>query len=250
MQDEIGTLLREIRDNQREALANEILSNAIVPVIALTILAVGLVWFGISRMFAPLTELEHDLQARPPDDLSPVSVPVPVEVGHLVTALNGFMERLHKTMERVSGLVAEAAHEVRTPLASLRAQAEVAMDEQDPEALRRRVGRIHTGAVQASQLVGERRVDGRLLPGLVELLQRRDQRLGDVATAEVAEPTGSGDVVRPKILRRPGLAHRLLPLLGGHRVTSMAVSSAMRRDGSAARTSASPTSTASAPAVA
>ncbi|WP_449396728.1 extracellular solute-binding protein [Devosia riboflavina] len=145
--------------NQREALSNEILSNAIVPVIALTLLAVGLVWFGISRMFAPLTELEHELAARPPDDLSPVSVPVPVEVGHLVAALNGFMGRLQKTMERVSGLVAEAAHEVRTPLASLRAQAEVAMDEQDLEAMRGRVGRIHTGAVQASQLVSQLLMD-------------------------------------------------------------------------------------------
>ncbi|KFL30917.1 hypothetical protein JP75_11155 [Devosia riboflavina] len=145
--------------NQREALSNEILSNAIVPVIALTLLAVGLVWFGISRMFAPLTELEHELAARPPDDLSPVSVPVPVEVGHLVAALNGFMGRLQKTMERVSGLVAEAAHEVRTPLASLRAQAEVAMDEQDLEAMRGRVGRIHMGAVQASQLVSQLLMD-------------------------------------------------------------------------------------------
>lgn len=145
--------------NQREALSYEILSNAIVPVIALTLLAVALVWFGISRMFAPLTELEHELAARPPDDLSPLSVPVPVEVGHLVSALNGFMARLQKTMERVSGLVAEAAHEVRTPLASLRAQAEVAMDEQEPEALRRRVERIHTGAVQASQLVSQLLMD-------------------------------------------------------------------------------------------
>jgi two-component system sensor histidine kinase TctE len=141
--------------NQREALSNEILSNAVLPVLALTLLAVGLVWFGISRMFAPLTELEHELRARAPDDLSPITVPVPQEVDHLVAALNGFMGRLQKAMERVSGLVAEAAHEVRTPLASLRAQAEVAMDEQDPEALRRRVGRIHTGAVQASQLVSQ-----------------------------------------------------------------------------------------------
>ncbi|MBJ3785276.1 extracellular solute-binding protein [Devosia sp. MSA67] len=141
--------------NQREALSNEILSNAVLPVIALTLLAVGLVWFGISRMFAPLTELEHELRARAPDDLSPITVPVPEEVDHLVAALNGFMARLRNAMERVSGLVAEAAHEVRTPLASLRAQAEVAMDEQDPEALRKRVGRIHTGAVQASQLVSQ-----------------------------------------------------------------------------------------------
>jgi two-component system sensor histidine kinase TctE len=141
--------------NQREALSNEILSNAVLPVIALTLLAIALVWFGISRMFAPLTELEHDLRVRAPDDLSPITVPVPTEVEHLVSALNAFMSRLQKAMERVSGLVAEAAHEVRTPLASLRAQAEVAMDEQDPEALRRRVGRIHTGAVQASQLVSQ-----------------------------------------------------------------------------------------------
>jgi len=141
--------------NQREALSNEILSNAVLPVLALTLLAIGLVWFGISRMFAPLTQLEHELRARAPDDLSAITVPVPIEVEHLVSALNGFMARLRNAMERVSGLVAEAAHEVRTPLASLRAQAEVAMDEQDPEALRRRVGRIHTGAVQASQLVSQ-----------------------------------------------------------------------------------------------
>lgn len=138
---------------EREALAWEILSNAIVPVVALTLLAIALVWFGIGRMFAPLYQLEQELRGRAPDDLSPVDVPVPVEVSQLVSGLNAFMARLGSAMERVTGLVAEAAHEVRTPLASLRAQAEVAMDEQDPEALRRRVGRIHQGAVQASQLV-------------------------------------------------------------------------------------------------
>ena len=140
---------------EREALAAEILGNAIVPVVALTLLAIALVWFGIGRMFAPLDQLERELRSRAPDDLSPLDVPVPVEVSHLVNALNGFMGRLSNAMERVTGLVAEAAHEVRTPLASLRAQAEVAMDEQDPEALRRRVGRIHQGAVQASQLVSQ-----------------------------------------------------------------------------------------------
>lgn len=140
---------------EREALAGEILGNAIVPVIALTLLAIGLVWFGIGRMFAPLAKLEQELRGRAPDDLSALDVPVPVEVSHLVNALNGFMARLGSAMERVTGLVAEAAHEVRTPLASLRAQAEVAMDEQDPEALRRRVGRIHQGAIHASQLVSQ-----------------------------------------------------------------------------------------------
>ncbi|KKC35321.1 hypothetical protein WH87_17235 [Devosia epidermidihirudinis] len=144
---------------EREALAAEILGNAIVPVVALTLLAIALVWFGIGRMFAPLYQLEQELRGRAPDDLSPIEVPVPVEVSHLVSGLNAFMARLGSAMERVTGLVAEAAHEVRTPLASLRAQAEVAMDEQDPEALRRRVSRIHQGAIQASQLVSQLLMD-------------------------------------------------------------------------------------------
>ncbi len=52
--------------SEREGLASEILSNAIVPVIALTVLAIALVWFGVGRVFAPLTELETELRgARP-----------------------------------------------------------------------------------------------------------------------------------------------------------------------------------------
>jgi two-component system sensor histidine kinase TctE len=141
--------------SERAALAAEILGNAVVPVVALTLLGIALVWFGIGRMFAPLYQLERELRGRAPDELSPIDVPVPEEVSHLVSALNGFMARLGSAMDRVTGLVAEAAHEIRTPLASLRAQAEVAMDEQDPEALRRRVGRIHQSAIQASQLVSQ-----------------------------------------------------------------------------------------------
>jgi len=206
--------------NQREALSNEIFSNAIVPVIALTLLAVGLVWFGISRMFAPLTELEHELRARAPDDLSPITVPVPVEVGHLVSALNGFMARLRNAMERVSGLVAEAAHEVRTPLASLRAQAEVAMEEQDPEALRRRVERIHTGAVQASQLVSQllmeatishrmenREIETTTLAAVIEEVRQRldpdqAQRLAVDLPAEAGQAPLRGDRVALREMMR------------------------------------------------
>ncbi|UXN73799.1 sensor histidine kinase N-terminal domain-containing protein [Devosia sp. A8/3-2] len=146
--------------NEREALANEILGNAIVPVVALTLLAVALVWFGIGRMFAPLYQLEQALRGRTPDDLSPLDVPVPVEVSQLVGALNAFMARLGSSMERLSGLVAEAAHEVRTPLASLRAQAEVAMDEQDPDAAAA-AGGAHSSGGDPCQPIGVAIADGR-----------------------------------------------------------------------------------------
>ena len=141
--------------NEREVLSAEILSNAMLPLVTLTLLAVGIVWFGIGRAFAPLSALEQELRARSPDDLSPVTVPVPMEVSQLVAALNLFTSRLRLAIERLSGLVTEAAHEVRTPLASLRAQAEIAVDEPDTEKLRARVSRIHQGAVHASQLVSQ-----------------------------------------------------------------------------------------------
>ncbi|MFE0756537.1 extracellular solute-binding protein [Inquilinus sp. NPDC058860] len=143
----------------REALASEILGQAALPLAALGLVALGLVWFGIRYAVAPLVVMERELRRRAPEDLSPVQVPVPVEVQQLAGALNDFIARLRSVMERVSGLVADAAHQVRTPLASLRAQAEVAVDEDDPARLRDRVVRIHQNAVQASHLVNQLLMD-------------------------------------------------------------------------------------------
>ncbi|MGF6230909.1 two-component system sensor histidine kinase TctE [Inquilinus ginsengisoli] len=143
----------------RAALASEILGQAALPLAALGLVALGLVWFGIRYAFAPLVVMERELRRRAPEDLSPVQVPVPVEVQQLAGALNDFIARLRSVMERVSGLVADAAHQVRTPLASLRAQAEVAVDEEDPAKLRDRVVRIHQNAVQASHLVNQLLMD-------------------------------------------------------------------------------------------
>ncbi|WP_221938962.1 extracellular solute-binding protein [Mycobacterium sp. KBS0706] len=143
----------------REALASEILGQAALPLAALGLVAIALVWFGIRYAFAPLVVMERELRRRAPEDLSPVQVPVPVEVQQLTGALNDFIARLRSVMERVSGLVADAAHQVRTPLASLRAQAEVAVEEEDPARLRDRVVRIHQNAVQASHLVNQLLMD-------------------------------------------------------------------------------------------
>ncbi|MDT3378667.1 extracellular solute-binding protein [Labrys neptuniae] len=139
----------------RTALASEIASRAVLPLIGVLVLALALVWFGVQRAFAPLTTVEAALRDRAPQDLSPLAVPVPVEVSQLVAALNDFMRRLASVMNALSGVVADAAHQVRTPLASLRAQAEVALDERDYQALHERVAKIHRNAVHASELVSQ-----------------------------------------------------------------------------------------------
>jgi len=146
-------------EGERAALSAEIFGNALLPVVALTLLALALLWFGIGRAFLPLASLEAHLRDRAPDELDPIDLPAPLEVAQLVGALNGFMARLAAARERLESLVAEAAHQVRTPLASLRAQAEVARTQRDEAVLRAQVQRIHDGAVEASDLVSQLLMD-------------------------------------------------------------------------------------------
>ncbi len=200
---------------ERNALAREILNNAILPVLLMTILALVLLWAGIGRVFAPLSDLERHLRARSPDDLSAVELPAPVETAQLVGALNGFMGKLAQARGRLEALVAEAAHEVRTPLASLRAQAELALAERDPAQLRQGVERIHEGAVQASQLVSQLLMDATVThrlenrpeptavaPLLREVVRRLDPDLADRINLEIAREAADAELTVDRVVLR------------------------------------------------
>ncbi|MFJ3464828.1 extracellular solute-binding protein [Achromobacter spanius] len=172
----------------REALAGEILQRSVLPLLAVSLVALGLLWFGVQRAFAPLAVVERELRRRAPDDLEPLSKPVPREVRRLIEALNGFMQRLSGAMDSLNTLVADAAHQVRTPLASLRAQAEVALDETDPQRLHARLERIHLNATHASQLINQLLMDAtithrmgkgaRALVGVAETVNETRRRIG------------------------------------------------------------------------
>ncbi|CAB3703674.1 sensor histidine kinase [Achromobacter pestifer] len=172
----------------RNELADEILGRGVLPLLVVSLVALGLLWFGVQRAFAPLAMLERELRTRAPEDLTPVTTPVPREVRRLVEALNAFMQRLSIIMDTLNTLVADATHQVRTPLASLRAQAEVALDETDPKRLRERIGRIHLNATHASQLINQLLMDatithrlgkGPLAPvGVAETINETRRRIG------------------------------------------------------------------------
>lgn len=140
---------------ERRALARDILTNAFLPIAFAMLAGAGLIWFGIRQALAPLGSLESIIRERQVHDLSPIAMPPPQEVSQLVLAINQLMERLKANLDTMQTFLADAAHQIRTPLASLRLQAELAADEDDPEALRRISQRVHRNAVEASQLTSQ-----------------------------------------------------------------------------------------------
>lgn len=98
--------------------------------------AVGLGFFVLAALMAvlttesglrPLRDLAGAVSRRGPKDLRPVSGPVPQEMAPLVTSLNSFIDRLRYSLSRSEDFIAEAAHRVRTPLFTVRTQAEIAL---------------------------------------------------------------------------------------------------------------------------
>lgn len=90
-------------------------------------LAGFLAWVAISRALKPVHEIERAIAARASDDFSPLETAAPREIEPLVDAINDFIERLRNTLDTSQQFIAEAAHRIRTPLAALKAQAEVAL---------------------------------------------------------------------------------------------------------------------------
>jgi two-component system sensor histidine kinase TctE len=112
---------------KRSRLATEIIKGVILPQFVILPVAVLLVWFALARGLAPLNALQQRIRQRPSDDLSPIDVlDVPEEVSPLVQAINDLLDRQQDSMATQKRFLADAAHQLKTPLAGLRMQAELA----------------------------------------------------------------------------------------------------------------------------
>jgi len=109
---------REARRN----LARELTIRALLPILALTIIAVAVVSVSVGRAVRPLETIGQRLAERSPSDLSPIHAAVPKEVEPLVSAVNQFMARLDNNMGVLRTFIANAAHQLRTPLTALLVQ--------------------------------------------------------------------------------------------------------------------------------
>ena len=112
-------------------------------------------WFGIGRAFKPLNRLQQAIRRRSPSDLRPLRQDVPKEVRHLVEAINQLMDRLKVNIETMQRFIADASHQLRTPLAALQTQTESALRDRDPDSLRRALLRLNASTRRTSRLANQ-----------------------------------------------------------------------------------------------
>ncbi len=141
---------------KRHGLVNAIMIGVILPQLLLIVIAGIVLWAGVARGLAPLARLQQAVAARSHLDLSPVSVPeVPAEVHPLVTAINDLMTRLEEILSYQSRFIADAAHQLRTPVAGLKAHVEVALREDDPAQAKQTIAHLYTAVERMSRLVAQ-----------------------------------------------------------------------------------------------
>jgi two-component system, OmpR family, sensor histidine kinase TctE len=141
---------------KRHMLVNEIMLGVILPQLLLIVIAGIILWAGVARGLAPLRHLQQAVAARSHLDLSPVHVPdVPGEVHPLLDAINDLMARLDEILSYQSRFIADAAHQLRTPVAGLKAHVEVALREDDPAQAKQSIAHLYTAVERMSRLVAQ-----------------------------------------------------------------------------------------------
>jgi len=139
--------------NEREALVSRIIRGVMLPQFALIPLVAILSYLGLSRGLRPLRRLRERILGRRQGDLSPLDAEqAPEEVRPLLLSLNEMMGRLEVNLEAQQRFIADAAHQLRTPLTGLKMQADLAQGEKDPVRLQKSMRLIAKSAERAAHL--------------------------------------------------------------------------------------------------
>lgn len=149
------TLVAEPND-RRGVLQQEILTGMLTPQLIVLPLAALLAGLGLTQGLEPLNLLQERIRARRATDLSPISEDLaPAEISPLVTAMNELLGQLAASTETQRRFVSNAAHQLKTPLAGMRTQAELALREKDPEKMDESLKQLVKGAQRATRLVNQ-----------------------------------------------------------------------------------------------
>jgi two-component system sensor histidine kinase TctE len=184
--------------SKRNRLIGEILVAEFVPTLFVAIAATALAWLGVAHGLRPLEELRLELMRRAPRDLRPLSdTAAPVEIAPVVEAFNGLLSQVRDASTMQQRFLANAAHQLRTPLAGLQMHLELLLRRELSPDVRGEVERMHGATVRASRLANQLLALARAesAPEHGREFERLDLRaIADAAAREWAPKAHSSDI--------------------------------------------------------
>ena len=151
---------------KRKRMTRGILFSSLLPEILIAIATVLIVWFGVKRGLGPLARLSDEIKKRSPGDLRPIAAAdTPEEARPLVSALNGLLDEVAQASRNQQRFLANAAHQLRTPLAGLQAHTELALAKPLPTEVRAELEQVHQSTIRTARLANQLLALARAEPG-------------------------------------------------------------------------------------
>ena len=191
---ELVKLLYDHPADERDEIAEEIAEHLIKPILyALPALALAL-GIAVTLSLRPLNTLANEVARRDPERLDPLPETGPQEIAPLVTRLNALFARIVRTLDSERRFTADAAHELRTPLAAIVAQAQVASAARDEAERAHALTQLAVSAERASRLIDQLLTLARMesAPQTGQTLCRLDELLLESAVAHGPEAISKG----------------------------------------------------------
>jgi two-component system sensor histidine kinase TctE len=163
-----GAVLIQVAERMtvRTESARQIMLRMALPQGLLIIVAALLVWYGVARGLAPLTSLRGEIESRSHRDLSPLPEErAPQELRPLIRAMNDLLSRLDAALAAQQRFIADAAHQLRTPLAGIKTQTELALRQAGSDEARSTLAQLHAATEQTTRLVNQLLSLARAEPG-------------------------------------------------------------------------------------
>ncbi len=179
-----GSILIQVAE--RTALRNEfawqIMLRMMIPQAILVLIAMLAIWFGVGLGLRSLTSIRSEIENRSHVDLSPiVEANAPSEIRPLVGAMNDLLSRLSAALAAQQRFIADAAHQLRTPIAGLKMQIELAERQVRDDEAKATLQHLHTAADHATRLVNQLLTLARAEPGSHRSVMRQTLELKSLA---------------------------------------------------------------------
>lgn len=185
-----GNVLVQVAEtkSKRDQIAEEIVAEMMLPQMLIMLVAGFMVYYGVRWGLKSLDRLQQAIEQRSHRDLSYVSIEnSPREVQPLLNSMNDLLHRLRESIAQQRRFTADVSHQLRTPLAGMQTQAELALRETDPERIHHALEWIRSGTVRLSHLVNQLLVLARVEPGSAREIHLQELDLVQLARDATAE---------------------------------------------------------------